>query len=60
MGYRQMVAIIGDGGNNPSIDRHVACGFSYVGTLEDVGWKFGRSVDTVIMQLALRGDDVSR
>ena len=53
MGFRQMVAIIGDGGQSPSVDLHTACGFSYVGTLEDVGWKFGRSVDTVIMQLAL-------
>lgn len=56
-GYRQMVAIIGDRQNSASIDLHSTCGFRHIGTLEDVGWKFGRSVDTVIMQRALQPDD---
>jgi len=51
--YRQMVAIIGDTGNTASIRLHQALGFRMVGTLEGVGRKFDRWVDTVIMQRPL-------
>lgn len=49
-GYRELVAIIGDSGNTASIGLHRALGFRDVGTLRNVGLKFGRWLDTVIMQ----------
>jgi L-amino acid N-acyltransferase YncA len=56
-GYRQMVAVIGDRGNGPSIGLHAALGFAQVGLLPSVGLKFGRWVDIVIMQRALGPGD---
>ena len=50
---RQMVAIIGDSAHAASIQLHARAGFRLVGTLEHVGWKFGRWLDTVIMQRPL-------
>jgi L-amino acid N-acyltransferase YncA len=52
-GMRQMVAIIGDSAHAASIRLHERAGFRLVGTLEHVGWKFGRWLDTVIMQRSL-------
>jgi L-amino acid N-acyltransferase YncA len=52
-GMRQMVAIVGDSAHLASIELHRRAGFRLVGTLENVGWKFGRWLDTVIMQRAL-------
>ena len=52
-GMRQMVAIIGDSAHTASIELHARAGFRVVGTLEHVGWKFGRWLDTVIMQRPL-------
>ena len=52
-GLRQMVAVIGDSAHTASIQLHAQAGFRLVGTLEHVGWKFGRWLDTVIMQRAL-------
>ncbi|MBL1405170.1 MAG: GNAT family N-acetyltransferase [Hyphomicrobiales bacterium] len=52
-GFRQMVSIIGDSDNVGSIGLHKACGFEMVGTLKSVGWKHGKWVDSVYMQLAL-------
>ena len=51
--FRQMVAIIGDSANLASIELHRKAGFRLVGTLQDVGYKFDRWLDTVIMQRAL-------
>ncbi|MEQ9332356.1 N-acetyltransferase family protein [Thalassobaculum sp.] len=51
--WRQMIAVIGDTGNEPSIGLHAAFGFRRVGTLQAVGFKFGRWVDSVLMQRAL-------
>jgi L-amino acid N-acyltransferase YncA len=53
LGYRQMVAVIGDSANGRSMALHRACGFTQVGVLKDVGWKLGRWVDSVLMQRAL-------
>jgi phosphinothricin acetyltransferase len=50
---RQMVAIIGDSAQVASIELHARAEFRLVGTLEHVGWKFGRWLDTVIMQRPL-------
>jgi phosphinothricin acetyltransferase len=52
-GYRQMIAVIGDSANAGSIGVHTKCGFQMIGTHPDVGLKFGRWLDTVMMQLAL-------
>ena len=52
-GFRQMIAVIGDSANEGSIGLHAACGFERIGTLPAVGWKFGRWVDSVLMQRAL-------
>jgi L-amino acid N-acyltransferase YncA len=57
-GMRQMIAIIGDSAHTASIRLHAQAGFRLVGTLEHVGWKFGRWLDTVIMQRPL-GDGAS-
>lgn len=51
--WRQMVAVIGDSANRGSVELHRSCGFRLVGTLEAVGFKHGRWVDTVLMQCAL-------
>lgn len=52
-GYRQMVAVIGDSAQQASVALHVAAGFRLVGTLEAVGFKFGRWLDSVLMQRPL-------
>jgi phosphinothricin acetyltransferase len=52
-GYRQMIAVIGDSANAGSIGVHARCGFQMIGTNPNVGFKFGRWLDTVTMQLAL-------
>jgi L-amino acid N-acyltransferase YncA len=52
-GYRQMIAVIGDSANTPSIALHRAAGFRMVGTFEAVGFKFGGWLDSVLMQRAL-------
>ncbi|HET6522565.1 MAG TPA: GNAT family N-acetyltransferase [Geminicoccaceae bacterium] len=57
--WRQMVAVIGDSGNAPSIGLHRSLGFEHVGTLRRVGFKFGRWVDTVLMQREL-GSEAER
>jgi L-amino acid N-acyltransferase YncA len=49
----QMVAVIGDSDNIGSITLHRRLGFRMVGTLEAVGFKLGRWVDTVLMQRAI-------
>lgn len=52
-GYRQMIAIIGDSANAGSIGLHESLGFRQVGILRNVGLKFGRSLDSVLMQREL-------
>jgi L-amino acid N-acyltransferase YncA len=52
-GFRQMIAVIGDSGQAPSIALHRALGFRDVGTLAAVGFKHGRWLDTVLMQRPL-------
>ena len=52
-GYRQMIAVIGDSANAGSIGVHTRCGFQMIGTHPNVGLKFGRWLDTVMMQRAL-------
>jgi L-amino acid N-acyltransferase YncA len=54
-GFRQMIAVIGDSEQTASIALHEAAGFRLVGTLEAVGFKHGRWLDSVLMQRALGG-----
>jgi phosphinothricin acetyltransferase len=53
-GFREMIAVIGDGSGNIASRRlHAACGFRDVGLLTNVGRKFGRWLDVAYMQKTL-------
>ena len=59
LGYRQLIAIIGDRSQAASIGLHASLGFLRAGMLRSVGFKFGRWIDTVVMQRPLgRGDGI--
>lgn len=49
-GVRQALALIGDSANAASIGLHRKLGFRDAGLLRNVGEKFGRSLDVVVMQ----------
>ena len=57
LGYRQMIAVIGDSENAGSIKLHAALGFKPAGNLRSVGRKKGRWLDSVMMQLSLGDGD---
>jgi L-amino acid N-acyltransferase YncA len=59
LGYRQLVAVIGDSAHAASINLHASAGFVRVGTLRSVGFKLGRWVDSVLMQRPLGPGDAS-
>ncbi len=59
LGYRQLIAVIGDSGNVASIGLHASLGFAHAGVLRASGFKFGRWVDTVLMQRALGAGDAN-
>jgi phosphinothricin acetyltransferase len=52
-GFRLMVAVIGDSNQAASIGLHEAAGFKHAGVFENIGYKFDRWLDTVLMQRAL-------
>lgn len=52
-GFRLMVAVIGDSKQAASIGVHKACGFTHDGIIPNIGYKFGRWLDTVLMHLPL-------
>jgi phosphinothricin acetyltransferase len=54
-GFRQLIAVIGDSGNNASISLHASCGFERAGLLKQIGEKFGKPLDIVMMQRSLVG-----
>lgn len=55
-GYRQFVAVIGDGSPaSPSVRLHEAVGMRHCGQLVGSGYKHGRWLDTTFMQLELNG-----
>jgi phosphinothricin acetyltransferase len=56
-GYRQMIAVIGDSAQSGSIGLHRSMGFRFSGTIHSVGYKHGRWLDSVIMQLPLGPGD---
>lgn len=53
LGARQMLAVIGDSANHGSIALHRSLGFETVGQFNQVGRKFERWLDIVLMQRAL-------
>lgn len=59
-GRRQMIAVIGDSAHVASIKLHQSCGFEMVGTIRSVGFKFGRWLDSVLMQRPLGSGDTDR
>ena len=57
LGYRQMIAVIGDSAQTASIGVHTAAGFAPVGVFRAIGFKHGKWLDTPLMQLMLgKGD----
>lgn len=52
-GKKQMMAVIGDTENLGSIGLHESMGFSHIGILKKVGFKFDQWVDVVLMQKSL-------
>jgi len=52
-GYKQLLALIGDSKNIGSIRVHEVCGFQHCGVMKNVGVKFDRWLDVVVMQLEL-------
>jgi phosphinothricin acetyltransferase len=56
-GFRLMIAIIGDSAQYASIALHRRQGFTFCGTIHSVGYKFGRWLDSVIMELPLGEGD---
>lgn len=56
-GARQMVAVIGGSDNIASIGLHQRFGFRHAGILQSAGYKFGRWVDSVLMQRSLGSGD---
>jgi phosphinothricin acetyltransferase len=52
-GFRLMVAVIGDSNQAASIGLHEAADFEHVGAFKNIGYKFDRWLDTVLMQRAL-------
>lgn len=57
LGYRQLIAVVGDSANAGSIGLHEALGFRRAGLLESVGWKHGRWLDSVFLQRELAPGD---
>jgi phosphinothricin acetyltransferase len=52
-GFRELIAVIGDAGNDASVGLHRSCGFRPAGLLAGVGEKFGRRLDIVMMQASI-------
>lgn len=59
LGYRQMIAVIGDSANASSIALHSRHGFAVIGALRSSGYKFGRWSDAVLMQRPLGEGDTT-
>lgn len=60
LNYRQIIAVIGDSANAASIAVHASLGFVRAGNLRSTGYKLGRWVDSVLMQLPLGEGDGSK
>jgi phosphinothricin acetyltransferase len=58
-GVRKLLAVIGDSANAGSIAVHRAAGFTEVGVMRSVGWKFGAWRDIVLMEKPLGAGDTT-
>ena len=58
-GVRKLLAVIGDSANAGSIGVHRALGFTEVGVMRSVGWKFGAWRDIVLMEKPLGAGDTT-
>lgn len=58
--FRQVIAVIGDSANVASIELHHALGFRMVGNFKSVGFKFGRWLDSVLMQKDIGAGDAAK
>lgn len=58
-GVRKLLAVIGDSANAGSIGVHRALGFTDVGVMKSVGWKFGAWRDIVLMEKTLGAGDTT-
>jgi len=58
-GVRKLLAVIGDSANAGSIGVHRALGFTDVGVMRSVGWKFGAWRDIVLMEKSLGAGDTT-
>ncbi|MDP3230112.1 MAG: N-acetyltransferase family protein [Acidovorax sp.] len=58
-GVRKLLAVIGDSANVGSIGVHRALGFTEVGVMRSVGWKFGAWRDIVLMEKTLGAGDTT-
>src|SRR5581483_1098734 len=54
LGFRTVMAVVG-GAEPASIALHKSCGFEEVGRLRGAGFKFGRWLDNVYLQIELSG-----
>src|ERR1700689_1085710 len=59
LGFRQMIAVIGDSANTASVAVHAAVGFRLIGAFQAIGYKHGKWLDTVLMQRAIGTGDVT-
>lgn len=60
LGFRQMIAVIGDGHDaSASVRLHRKMGFADSGRLTGSGYKHGRWLDTVFMQCAMNGGNAA-
>lgn len=57
-GFRQMIGYI-DAANTASIKLHENCGFQQVGRLPSIGFKFGRWIDSMMVQRSLGSGDTT-
>lgn len=57
VGVRKLIAVIGDSANHGSVGVHRATGFTDIGILRSVGWKFDRWLDVVMMEKSLGAGD---
>ncbi|MEG2631812.1 MAG: N-acetyltransferase family protein [Comamonas sp.] len=59
VGVRKLLAVIGDSANAGSIGVHRAAGFSEIGVMRSMGWKFDRWLDIVLMEKTLGEGDTT-
>ncbi|AVS78499.1 GNAT family N-acetyltransferase [Paracidovorax avenae] len=58
-GVRKLLAVIGDSANAGSVGVHRAAGFTEIGVMRSVGWKFGAWRDVVLMEKPLGAADTT-